>query len=311
MDGVNKRPFRILSIDGGGIRGIVPAHIIERIVEKFGIHPSKHFQMIAGTSTGSIIAAALACEVNPKKIVELYKTCGKKIFKRRSTWLPAIPSWLRSSVHSVYVNDELEVLLKEIFGDKKLGELSLPLLLPAADIGNGNVHVFKSGYSHDFTRDHDVLIRSAVIASCSAPTYFDPLRVDHYALSDGGLWANNPGLAATIEAMKRFNIDRSDLRILSLGTGHQKNYYGLKPRKQWGLATGWGIKEFIGFLLSLQSQSAQNYLRLLLTPSQILRLDFESDRPLPLDDCSMIDDLLSIADQKFNHNSAEIKAFLQ
>jgi predicted acylesterase/phospholipase RssA len=217
---------------------------------------------------------------------------------------------LKPGFHSLYEANALHNLLHEIFGEVKLGEIETPLLLPATDIGSGGVHVFKSGYSADFTRDTNVLLKDAILASCSAPTFFDPTKVDQYLLSDGGLWANNPSLAAVIDAQRRLGIDLSAIRILSLGTGNAKTTYGVKPDKKWGLLRGWKGPEFINFIMSLQTQSTHNYLQLLLKGDQFIRLDFESDIPLPLDDCSAIDDLLSRADRLFTHRSAEIRRFL-
>lgn len=300
--------FKILSIDGGGIRGVFPAHILQCIESRLGIDPTRHFNMLAGTSIGAIIAAALACKIKPEVIVAMYKDKGERIFKKKCSWLP---SFAKPGFHSLYDSAGFAELLKEIFKDTKLGDISTPLILPATDIGHGGVHVFKSNYSSSFTRDNHVLVRDAVLASCSAPTYFDPARVNEYALADGGLWANNPSLTAVIDAQRRLSIERKGIKILSLGTGHSRTYYSVKiAHKRWGLLNGWRSREFIDFLMSLQGQSIHNYLELSLSKDQLLRVNFESDCPLPLDDCSAIDDLISRADRTFTHESEKIKTFL-
>jgi patatin-like phospholipase/acyl hydrolase len=212
---------------------------------------------------------------------------------------------------SIYDARYLENVLSEIFQDKRLGDITKPLLIPSTDIGNGCVHVLKSGYSKDFTRDNTVMVKDAVLASCSAPTYFDPHRLKEYLLADGGLWANNPALAAVIDAQKRLRIDHGNIRILSMGTGHTRTSYGTNASRKWGLANGWKHKELISFILSLQSQSATNYLNLMLRPGQVKRIDFDSDLPLPMDDVSVIDDLISRADRKFTHESEAIREFIQ
>lgn len=298
--------FKILAVDGGGIRGVFPAHILSCMSERLGIRLYEQFDMIAGTSTGSIIAAAVACKIDPRKVVSLYREHGARIFTRRKSWWP---KKYKPAFHSLYEAKTLHELLLEVFGDVKLGAIKTPLLLPATDIGSGGVHVFKSGYSGDFTRDTNVRLSDAILASCSAPTYFDPARVDQYLLSDGGLWANNPSLAVVIDAQRRLGIELSDIRIFSMGTGNAKTSYGVNTDKKWGLLRGWKGPEFINFLMSLQTQSTHNYLQLLLRGDQFIRLDFESDIPHPLDDCSAIDDLLSRADRSFTHRSAEIKSF--
>lgn len=304
---MSSKIFKILSIDGGGIRGVCPAHILSCIKQRLDINIGEHFDMIAGTSTGAIIAAAIACMKDPANVLSLYRDHGPKIFSRRKSFLPAK---YQPAIQTQYNNENLKSVLKNIFEDIKLGEIKIPLLLPATDVGNGGVHVFKSGYSKDFTRDKNVLLRDAILASCSAPTYFNPMKFKEYLLADGGLWANNPSLAAVIDAQRRLNIKLSDIRILSLGTGLAKTCYGVEANKKWGLLNGWRGKEFINFMMSLQAQSTHNYLQLMLQKEQLMRLDFESDLPLPLDDCSIIDDLISRADMLFTYNSAEIKEFI-
>jgi hypothetical protein len=136
-----------------------------------------------------------------------------------------------------------------------------------------------------------------------------------YLLADGGLWANSPSLVAAIDAKRRLNAKLDDLRILSIGTGRAKQFYSIKRFKRrglfgWGLATRWGLK-FIPMLLNLQSETANNMVGLLLDPDQILRLNFESDKSLPLDRPKEFDDLVTQADRKFTHRSAEIQRFIR
>ena len=299
--------FKILSVDGGGIRGIFPAHILQCVQERLGIDVFDHFDMIAGTSTGSIIAAGIACQKQPLELVSLYRKHGAEIFgqKTKSWW----PSIVKQGMHSKYENKNLKTILHNEFGDAKLGDIEKPLLIPTTDIGNGGVHVFKSSYSNSFTRDKNVAVMQAVLASCSAPAFFNPTKVDNYLLADGGVWANNPALAAVIDAQYRLNVDIKNIRILSIGTGQSKTAYGTDENKSWGLLRGWKNLEFISFLLSLQAQSTQNYLQLMLAKDQLIRLDFKSDNPLPMDDTTILDDLVSRADRIFTHKSAELMKF--
>jgi len=304
----NKRIFRILSIDGGGIRGVYPAYILKRMEEEWNVDWRNRFQLIAGTSTGSIIAAGLACGRPASEIVTLYDQHAEIIFQRRQFHRLGL-------FGSRYNNTGLKKALTSTFGDIRLGDLTTPLNIPATNIGNGCVHVFKSAYDAGFVRDRTVLVRDAVLASCSAPTYFDPCQVQEYALADGGLWANNPALAAAIDAKRRMNKSLEQLRILTLGTGTGKQFY---PQKKtfgshvmgWGFATRWKRQRFIGMLLNLQAETATNMLGLMLDRSQILRLNFESNTPLPLDDIRDIPDLKAKAALDFTYNADRIKAFL-
>jgi uncharacterized protein len=304
---VSAEPFYILAIDGGGIRGVFPAHILKCIQSRLKVSLLRKFGMISGTSTGAIVAAAVALDIDLEKVIALYREHGEAIFKRRRFWGP---TRFEPAIRSRYEKNALKSVLNEVLGEKTLGQITIPLLLPATDIGNGGVHVFKSNYSSEFTRDSSVLLKDAVLASCSAPTYFDPTTVNEYLLADGGLWANNPSLAAVIDAQKRLGIKIEDVRVLSIGTGHSRTCYGVTEDRKWGFVNGWKGPEFIDFLMSLQAQSTHNYLQLLLSDSQFIRLNFESDCPLPLDDCSAIRDLISNADRVFTHNSQRISTFL-
>lgn len=303
------KPFKILSIDGGGIRGVYPVHILHCIEDRLNMNLYESFDMIAGTSTGAILAAGVATTVPSADFVAMYKKHGAGIFKKKGFYFPG-KNMLQPLFSSIYDAQYLKTVLTDVFQEKKLGDIEKPLLLPATDIGNGCVHVLKSAYSKEFTRDNNVLIKDAVLASCSAPTYFDPHKLENYLLADGGLWANNPALAAVIDAQKRLGVNQADIQILTIGTGHSKTMYGTNPSRKWGLANGWKHKEFISFILSLQSQSAMNYLNLQLASDQIKRIDFESDLPLPMDDASTIDDLITKADRDFTHDSDEIRQFI-
>ena len=302
------QPFKILALDGGGFRGVYSAHILKQIHEKLDVNWCRDFDLIAGTSTGAILAAALVCDVSPGQILDMYATHGRSIFKRR-------PLRRFGLVTSRYESAGLRAALTDTLGDRKLGEIEFPLIIPATDIGNGCVHVFKSAYHPDFIRDRDVLVRDAVLASCSAPTYFDPHRVDEFLLTDGGLWANSPSLVAVVEAKRRLDRKLDDVRILSIGTGIAKSVYPLKRAKPgrlfgWGFAAKWGREKFISMLLDLQAQAANNTVNLLLNQDQILRLNFQSDSELLLDDPDEYNDLVTMAGKDFAHNAAKIGAFL-
>lgn len=293
--------MKLLAIDGGGIRGIYASHVLERIQKEFKTEFHSEFDLIAGTSTGSIIAAAIAFGIPISKVTELYREKGSSIF-RPKRWT------FGGTVAPRYSSEPLRAALVSVFEDATLSDARTRLVIPATDIGNGGVHVFKSAYDEKFVRDRNVKVVDAVLASCSAPSYFAPSRVGPYQLSDGGLWANNPSLVAVTEALTRLGADRSAIRLLSVGTGIGKNYYPLSNvDKRWGFLNGWGISKFISMLLNLQAATASNVTQLILDKHQSVRVNFESDLPLSLDDIGTLDDLISRADKDFTHNSAAIR----
>lgn len=293
--------MKLLAIDGGGIRGIYASHVLERIQKEFKTEFHSEFDLIAGTSTGSIIAAAIAFGIPISKVTELYREKGSSIF-RPKRWT------FGGTVAPRYSSEPLRAALVSVFEDATLSDARTRLVIPATDIGNGGVHVFKSAYDEKFVRDRNVKVVDAVLASCSAPSYFAPSRVGPYQLSDGGLWANNPSLVAVTEALTRLGAERSAIRLLSVGTGIGKNYYPLSNvDKRWGFLNGWGISKFISMLLNLQAATASNVTQLILDKHQSVRVNFESDLPLSLDDIGTLDDLISRADKDFTHNSAAIR----
>ena len=309
LKGNMKDKFYILAIDGGGYRGVYSAHILKRMEDEFGTGWFKNIDLIAGTSTGAIIAAALACGLTSDKIEDFYRQHGRRIFQKRIFCPLGI-------LGSQYSNEYLKKVLKNIYGEsRKMGQIEMPLILPASDIGNGCVHVIKSSYDKEFYRDKNRLVYEAVLASCSAPTYFDPYLMDTYLLSDGGLWANNPAFVAAIDAKRRLGQTLDSLRILSIGTGESRAFYSQADRwwKKligWGFLTRWGGSKFIDMLLNLQSQTTNNMVELLLEKDQMLRINFKSDEKLKLDDPNEHKNLISLADNDFTHNAQRIKEFL-
>lgn len=299
--------FKILAIDGGGIRGLYAAYILKRIREEFDIIFSEYFDLIVGTSTGSIIAGALAVDRPIEKIVLLYEVEGRKIFTSNSFSLNGF-------YRSKYSKKHLENILNKEIGNKILSDIKKTrLIIPATDIANGQVFVFKSSYLEEFVRDKNIKIVDAILSSCSAPIYFDPNRLENYLLADGGLWANNPALVGLTEAIGKLEIDKNDVRILSIGTGIGKHYYKIDSAetRNWGLVNGWEGKKIIDIILNLQSTSAENIVRLILKEEKYLRLNFITDSKLSLDKLDILEELKTKADHTFTYEVNKIKSFLE
>jgi hypothetical protein len=301
--------FWILSIDGGGIRGVFAAQILKRIQEEMKFNFADRFDIIAGTSTGSIIAAGLAIDHSIDKLIMLYKTQGKKIFSPNYSESFNWKNW-KGLFKSKYKNHFLKKELSVLFENKTLSDAKTRLIMPASDISNGNVFVLKSNYDPNFVRDKDIKISDAVLASCSAPTFFDPHYVKEYLLADGGLWANNPSLVALTEAMgRRFKVSRDNIRILSIGTGAGKKYYDPRDRvKHWGFKQ-WGTG-LISTIMNLQSVNVENIVRFILEDDNFLRINFDTDCDVALDDISCVESLIARANERFTYLFEKIKLFL-
>ena len=296
--------FNILALDGGGARGIYAAHALARLEDTLGAPVREHFDLIAGTSTGSILAGAASMNIPMETLVGLYESQAGRIFSRRRFRLfPLLQS--RYSTHS------LDQVIGEYLPDVTMGEVPTPLMITSSDISTGGVHVFKSRYLEElgepYMRDGQVRLRDAILASCAAPLYFDPRQVGEYLLADGGLWANNPAIIAVTEAMTKFRHPIDKIRVLSMGTGRTVSFY--TRRGAWGLLAGWGGPKLVSYVLGLQSQASTNMAKLLLGDRH-LRLDPEI-KSWKLDDIKSMESLKALADRDFTHYSKAILANLE
>ena len=296
--------FKILSLDGGGIRGIFSARVLDLMNDKLGIDIYNTFDLLVGTSTGGIVAAAVATRYDLLKLVEDYEHYAPRIFKRRFS--------LKGLLRSRYDNKILEDLLRDSFGEISLGDIKTPLIINATNVSTGKVHVFKSSYqedrrSGDYFRDGGVPLYKAVLASCSAPVYFNPVEVSGDLICDGGLWANNPAVVGYVDAVRNFNRTPENMRILSIGTGNTRQFY--LPSYMWGLVTGWKKEEIVSFAMLNQTQYAENCLNLIM-PENILRINPEIES-WELDDYEVLPTLKSLASQEVTNRGELIKRFLQ
>ena len=297
--------FSILALDSGGARGIYAAQVLARIERALDAKIKDCFDLIAGTSTGSILAGAAAAAIPMANIVELFEKESPRIFRKR-WFIPGIAMLWRSK----YSRRTLDDVLQQYVPRLTLGEVATPLLITSADLVTGGVHVFKSAYlaqlGEPYERDGEVFLRDAILASCAAPTFFDPKQVQSHLLVDGSLWANNPSIIALTEALSKFNRTIEDVRVLSIGTGHAPNMY--HRRRSWGLLTGWGREKLISYTLGLQSQAFTNMARLILGP-RYFRLD-PTTEDWQLDDTRRLGNLKALADRDFARESRAILAHI-
>jgi len=315
------KKFRILTLDGGGLRGVYTAHILKRIQEDEGINFSDYFDLITGTSTGAILAGALATNQNINDIIDLYKNEGKNIFSSKfcpikkylGISIPFIPCLNIGLFTRKYSQKILKMQLENIFKEKTMSDTNTNLMLFSTDIANGVPHVFKSPYDSEFTRDKYVKISDAILASTAAPIYFNPYLLDNkYLLADGGLWCNNPSICAVSEAKNRFGKVFNEVELLSIGTIEGKSYFEIKRTKHllkkqfWGLI-GWKTK-VIDITLNLQSMTSHHNTAFL-GLSKYLRVNTKENNQIPMDDSKMVDDFISKADKEYTYKRKEIMNF--
>ncbi len=293
-------PFYILSIDGGGIRGIFAARLLARIQKQIGL---PEFSLIAGTSTGSIITACHTLNIPFAQVVKLYQLAGPTIFKRK--WFLA-PRLFEKAYQSPYDILRLKAILRQTFGTIRLRELQRNLLIPTTDIKAGVAHIIRS-----YDKEHAALpLYEAVQASCSAPSYFDPTKLGRHLLADGGMYANNPCLLAILDALVRFKIPMPEIKLVSVGSGHFSNCY-TEETKRWGLINGWKTRTLFEFVSSVQSETTYQAISELMYRKNLLRLNFNSDHMISVDDFSRMDELVGKADDVYHRRRDEIAAFFQ
>ena len=298
----NTDTFHILALDGGGTRGIYTAQLLTKIEQAFGIRIKTCFDLIAGTSTGAIIAGAAVSDIPMQDIVELFETETPYIFRRR--WY-RIPLFL-----SKYPNQKLAQIIAKHLPATPLGEIETPLMITSSEIAKSEVHIFRSNYERCHSElvptNKDVRLRDAILASCAAPTFFAPKPVDNFLLADGGLWANNPSTIAFTEALSVFGKAAQEIRMLSVGTGHSVNMY--HNRRGWGFITGWGGAKLTSYVMTLQSQASADMTKLLLKENY-LRINPEIEF-WELDTLTQLNNLKSLADRDFEKYATEIETFL-
>lgn len=232
--------INVLSIDGGGIRGIIPATILAKIEDGAGRPLHEVFDLIAGTSTGGIIAVGVGTAANngkpyrPADLVDLYTQYGPSIFKKT----PFTP--IRQCFLPKYSPKSLESTLQKYFGDTEFSSALTPLLISSYDLVMQIPYFFKS---HHIAADptYNWEVRHIARATSAAPTFFPPLnRFEggvHRALVDGGVFVNNPAMAAYSEARNLYP-DAAEFLIVSVGTGDRRDCISYSTAKGWGLF-GW------------------------------------------------------------------------
>jgi uncharacterized protein len=218
---------RILSIDGGGIKGVVPAAFLATVEETTGKRIIDHFDLIAGSSTGGIIALGLGLGLTANEVLDFYQTKGPQIFSQGGTastvkriiqTLNAKALSARRLLLSKYDPATLRMALKEALGERILSESHTRLVIPAFDRQRREVHVFKTSHHPKFVLDFKERAVDVALATAAAPTYLPSHFLDNgISLLDGGIWANNPVGIAAVEAVGVLRWPQDQIHILSIG----------------------------------------------------------------------------------------------
>jgi uncharacterized protein len=264
--------FNILSLDGGGLKGIFTVSFLAFIEEQLDLKIIDHFDLITGTSTGGIIALSLGLGFSPRKILEFYLEEGHKIFPSQNT----ISRFFYSFKHFFRRKYSSEMLIKilqkeKYFGNKFLGHSDKRLIIPSFDAANGDVYIYKTAHHPNLKCDYKIPAWQVAAATASAPTFF-PIFLSNSGvrLIDGGIWANNPTMVALAEALGYLDNNQENISILNIGT----TYTPLSCSKflnQGGLFS-WS-KKAVEFMMHGQDISAQNQAFHILGKKRYLRIN--------------------------------------
>jgi len=303
-----KKKVTILSIDGGGIRGIIPAVIlyyIEKRLQLLSENPNAtladYFDLVAGTSTGGILACYY---LHPKRYsaseaIDMYVKYGKDIFNRKL---------LRYGVaREKYPATGLEKVLNECMGDVTLAEMQKNCMITAYDVTERKAVFFTTPEAKKYEH-RNYYLRDVARSTSAAPTYFELSAIKSIGgassyLIDGAMYAGNPTMCAVVEANKTVfescaNPDIDDLFIVSVGTGKEKKMYDYNKAKGWG-AVGWA-KPIIDILLSASAEVVDYQLRQLFAVAGCrdcyVRLEPELGKAKPDMDDATDDNILQLKD---------------
>jgi patatin-like phospholipase/acyl hydrolase len=332
---ITTKPIRILSIDGGGIRGIIPGIILAKLEKKLQkISGTKnklaeYFDLIAGTSTGGILTCIYLCpsETDPTKpkytaqdAVDLYLRNGGDIF-HRSIWqlIGRAGGLWNEKYSSKAIESALSLRLEGI----ELKHFIKPCLITAYEINKRYAHFFTQHDAKD-NEAYNYKAEYVARATSAAPTYFEAARIkskakEVYSLVDGGIFANNPTLCAYAEARNlkfdenRKNPTATNMIILSLGTGTFEKPYTYRKTKRWGIIK-W-IKPLIDIMMSGVSETVHHQMKQIYDsvdkPEQYLRINPKLNKSIEMDNASgkNLDMLEEIGLRTAEEHDSELERF--
>jgi patatin-like phospholipase/acyl hydrolase len=303
----------ILSIDGGGIRGVVPAVVLAAIEERTDNTPiCELFDVIAGTSTGGILALGLSCPGEGERprfragdLVEMYRTQGPRIFPHEFL------GQIRRLFGPEYSEGGRREVLTERFGETRLKEALTEVIVTSYDI-QGRRPIFFRRDQAKVSHTHDFAMRDVALATSAAPTYFRPVVLpdaesrSEMVLVDGGVYANNPGMCGFVDRTAAQGR-RAGTLMVSLGTGELTKPLTYKEARGWGLI-GWGT-HIIDVVFDGVTEAVEYQLKTLLGPEAFYRFQVTltpAEEPMDDVDPANIRALIELAEELVERPGGEL-----
>jgi len=314
--------FQILSLIGGGIRGAFVTSLLKEFEQKSGRPIAESFDLIAGTSTGGIIAAGLALGLTAEELHEFYVQHGKQIFSPRPPYKAKgamrlvfpMANWvfrrktgegLDAAFRARFCPHALQMAFDEAYGDRTLKSIKFTrLIIPSVNLTKGEPHVFRSLHLPKGVHDQDVKISDMVVAATAAPTYFPHRKIDNSAFVDGAIWSNDPSMLAFAEAMRiqqfekcheeNHQLETKEIHLLSIGTGRAQ--FSLSPPGSDAGLLYWAtrVADAMG---TAQVQGMHLPLKFLLG-EQYRHVNFKMNEPWRLDAVEYINDLFRVGEER-------------
>ena len=330
------RPFRILCLDGGGIRGAFTAAVLQYWEKATGRRVVDHFDMIAGTSTGGILAIGLGLGMPASEMLDFYVKEGRNIFpieEEVQRLLHAFRHWFGAKFDQGVLRTKIDAAFKTApVKTSVLDDALTRLVIPSYNTEADTLIVFRTPHGSGGANDQGWNTVEVALATAAAPTYFQPIKVRHLLAVDGGVWANSPTTIALAEAVHELGVSLERVEMLSVGTTFSPSLEGqpllldgkivgavIKPVAGWWAALlarvfspsfrvqgklGW-LPNIAGFLMKTQSQTADHVCEKLLG-ERFLRVD-EVTVATTLDDVGAIDRLIGLADKVAEKNLPAVK----
>jgi patatin-like phospholipase/SLOG-like protein len=274
-DGIS---FRILALDGGGLKGTFTASALAAWEKQTGLRIVDHFDLIAGTSTGGILAIGIGLGLSGQKMLDFYEKRGPVIFP-----VTRFRSQLRHILRHVFLPKYSQaILLRELeagfYGGGNpvcLRNSRCRLVIPAYHAVAGASHLFRTPHHPDLTADTNTEAAHAALATAAAPTFFTAARIANTVAEssyfDGGVWANSPVMAAIIEAVCFLRVPLERIDILSVGTTEEP--FTVRAHTRAGIIGWLWKKRILDLLMNVQQESSLKLARHLVGDPRFLRVN--------------------------------------